>query len=102
MFLSGTKKIKEGLLYPTAKKYLKTKEIWKPKTICIFFVKDEVLVKFRLQNLEGIKIHGTFIELKRKKRKKTFRGKPIGNQIILSIWIYKHPFKKMHWRKGAY
>lgn len=50
MFCSGTKKIKECLLYPAAKIYLKIKEIWKPpkpKTICMFFAEDKVLVKFR-------------------------------------------------------
>lgn len=75
MFCSGTKKIKECLLYPAAKKYLKIKEIWKPpkaNTICTFIVKDEVLVKFRVQNVEGIKMHGTFIEFK---RNKTFQEK---------------------------
>lgn len=38
----------------------------------MFVVKDEVLVKFRVQNVEGIKMHGTFIEFK---RKKTFQEK---------------------------
>jgi len=37
--------------------------------MCMFFVKDEVLVKFTVQNLEGIKMHGTFVKLKRKKKK---------------------------------
>lgn len=27
----------------------------------MFFVKDEVLVEFRIQNLEGIKMHGIFL-----------------------------------------
>lgn len=66
MFCSGTKKMKKCLLYPAVKTYFKIKEIGKPpkpKTICMFFVEDEVLVKFRVQNL-----HSTFIEFKRKKK----------------------------------
>lgn len=34
----------------------------------MFFVKDEVSVKFEVQNIEVIKMHGTFIEFKTKKK----------------------------------
>lgn len=48
----------------------------------MFFVNIEVLVKFKVQNLERINMCGTFVEFKRKKRK-TFKDMEIGNKIML-------------------
>lgn len=69
----------------------------------MFFVKDEVLVKFRVQNLEGIKMHGTFIEFKRKKKENIpsevnwKSNNPLN--LTLKTRLYTNAsFKKMHFR----
>lgn len=81
-------------MYPAAKKYLKIKEIWKPpkpKAICMFFVKDEVLVEFRIQNLEGIKMHGIFLygggEREKENTPREVNWKS-NNPVNLNLWTH--------------
>lgn len=62
MFCSGTKNIKDFLMYPAAIKIPQNQgNLEQPKAISMFFVNNEVLVKFEVQNLEVINMCDTFV-----------------------------------------